>query len=357
MSRNVRLVLLVVMGLVVGLGASSLWRWTSIQRWGEELYGEALGGEEAQADVVIAKGSSLLTISAALEEAGVVEDGDKFRSLAIIEGKARVLQAGEYDFALPVTPLAVLEELQHGSFQKKLTIPEGWTSRQIARELVREGWIEREAEWLGVARETVDATHLGFVSILGSEGFSFPDTYYLEPGEGAEEIRNRMLTEFNRVWTGLEPERRDARAAKLSTLQVVTLASMVQREARSTDEMPEIASVYLNRLKIRMRLQCCATVHYAIGEVWDRALTYADLKVESPFNTYKHYGLPPAPIGNPGREALEAVLRPAETDYLFYVYKGDGTHEFTKTYKEHKRAARKYRESDPAAEFVKENGG
>lgn len=351
MNRTVRIALLSFAGAALVIGIASLWRWTSIQQWAERPH-----GDPSEVALAIAKGSSLSSIAMELEGAGIVDDANRFRSLAVIEGKGRSLQAGRYAFTLPLTPLQVLDELRHGTFQRKVTIPEGWTSRQIARGLVQEGWIEREKDWLDVAREPVDATHLGFVSILGSEGFSFPETYYLEPGATAPEIRDRMLAEFGRVWTSLEPERRDPRSAKLNPLQVVTLASMVQREARSVEEMPDIASVYLNRLKIRMRLQCCATVHYAIGEVWDRALTYEDLKVDSPFNTYQHYGLPPAPIGNPGREALEAVLRPADSDYLFYVYRGDGTHEFTRTYREHRRAARRYRDSDPTAEFVRANG-
>jgi len=352
MNRKIRIALFVLAGASLLLGAGGIWRWTSLQKWAERPHGQS-----SNVTVIITKGSGLAFISKNLEYAGVLEDANKFQAVALLEGKARTLQAGDYDFALPLTPLQVLDALQHGSFQRKLTIPEGWTSRQIASELVAQGWIEKPEDWLRVARQTVDATHLGFSSVVGSEGFSFPDTYYLEPGVAPVQIRDRMLAEFNHVWTSLDPDSRDPRSAKLSPLRVVTLASMVQREARSTREMPQIASVYLNRLKIRMRLQCCATVHYAIGEVWDRALTYDDLKIDSPFNTYKHYGLPPAPIGNPGREALEAVLHPADSDFLFYVYRGDGTHEFTRTYSEHRRAARRFRDSDPVAEFVKENGG
>ncbi len=322
---------------------------------GLELWGDRQTGEPGTVGLVISRGSSLDSIAARLAAEGVVENGELFMLLAWKHGKHRSLQAGDYGFELPLSPREVMERLQKGSFEQRLTIPEGWTARQIAAELVKEGWIESPEIWLELVGQPLPTGILDFPVEGGSEGYCFPDTYFLEDGTAAGQIHARMLRQFARVWSGLEqaPGEPDPRSARLLPPEVVTLASMIQREARSIDELPAIASVYLNRLEIRMRLQCCATVHYALGEVWDRPLLNKDLKVESPYNTYQHYGLPPGPIGNPGKEAIAAVLRPEKNDFLYYVYKGDGTHAFTKTYREHMAAARMYRTSDPNAELMK----
>ena len=337
--------LLLVSGLAL-LAVAAGGRW-AVERWATTPHGDALS-----LDITIAPGSSLRKLSNELHASGAVSSANSFLLYATLEGKAGALQAGEYQIALPITPEQVLDHLQHGTFQRRLTIPEGWTKREIAREMVRGEWVETEEEWFDLVAEPVEAEVFGADLPHGSEGFCFPDTYFFERGTGARAIHARMLGQFAKIWPSIEPDRRSPPSEKLSTLEVVTLASMIEREARTEEELPLIASVYLNRLKIRMRLQCCATVHYALGEVWDRALTRADLKVDSPYNTYIIYGLPPGPIGNPGQAAIEAVLRPADTPYLYYVYRGDGSHEFTKTYKEHLRAARRFREADPSAEFV-----
>lgn len=321
--------------------------WYGLDRWGDRKAGGA-----GRAELEIPRGASLESIASRLADKGIVGDPRLFMAYAWREGKHRSLQAGDYRFALPVSPAEVLRTLQSGSFERRLTIPEGWTKRQIAEELLEEGWIADTQTWFGLVAQPVPESRFGFALPAGSEGFCFPDTYFLEEGSTAEIIHDRMLRQFARIWSDLDPQGRDPRSADLTPLEVVTLASMIQREARSIEEMPAIASVYLNRLRIRMRLQCCATIHYALGEVWDRPLRYADLEIDSPYNTYKHYGLPPGPIGNPGREAIAAVLRPEDNDYLYYVYKGDGTHAFSKTYREHQAAARRYRQADPNADLI-----
>lgn len=341
-----------IMGIVVilalAVGAAALARWR-LERWSAVAFG---GGEPVA--LTIEPGASLGALAEELQSAGVIDDARRFRFYAYLKGKQNVLQAGNFRFAVPISPAEALSQLQHGTFQKKITIPEGWTAGQVGGALLAGEWIESAEEWEAVVAEPVNEKYFGEAIEEGAKGFCFPDTYFFETDATAAQIRARMLDQFARVWSELAPERRDDRSALLSVREVVTLASMIQREARGIEELPMIASVYLNRLKIRMKLQCCATVHYALGEVWDRGLTYKDLKIESPYNTYRIRGLPPGPIGSPGREALEAVLRPAQTDHLFYVYRGDGTHEFTKTYKEHMKAARRFRESDPTAEFVED---
>lgn len=339
---------LLILGVALAAGAA----WYGLDLWGQRRIGPA-----RDVTLQIPRGASLETIARRLAEEGVVENPILFMAYAWREGRHRRLQAGDYRLSLPLSPDEVLARLQSGSFERRLTIPEGWTKRQIAELLVREGWIEDPQAWFDLVAQPVPESRFGFPLPAGSEGFCFPDTYFLEEGTSAGTIHDRMLRQFEHVWSGLDVDNRDPRSEKLAPLEVVTLASMIQREARSLEELPAIASVYLNRLEIRMRLQCCATIHYALGEVWDRPLRYADLKIDSPYNTYKHYGLPPGPIGNPGREAIEAVLRPEDNDFLYYVYKGDGTHEFTKTYREHKAAARRYRQADPNANLIEAKPG
>ncbi len=328
--------------------------------WSAEQY-----GNRGRVAIVIEPGTPLHAITARLEAEGVIDSHFKFLAFTTIIGRRGAIQAGDYEIALPISPRNLVAKLQRGSFQRAFTIPEGWTAARVERALIEQGWLEAEGQWLEVVRLPLpDTTRspgaapvLGFALSGGAEGFCFPDTYYFDPGTTARQMRDRMLGEFARVWSEIEPERRDPRSERLSPIEVVTLASMIEREARREGELAQIASVYLNRLTGRMKLQCCATIHYALGEVWNRPLKYADLKIDSAYNTYRHRGLPPGPIGNPGRKALEAVLRPADTPYLFYVYRGDGTHEFTKTYAEHKRATRKYLGGDEAASFTADGSG
>jgi UPF0755 protein len=322
-----------------------------LRHWGDRKSGAA-----GRVELEIPKGASLDSIARRLADRDVIGHPEPFMAYAWLIGRHRSLQAGEYTLDLPLSPREVIDQLQNGRFERRLTIPEGWTRRQIADILHRDGWIADPQAWLDIVNRPFEDEALGLALPGGSEGFCFPDTYFLEAATTPEEIHRRMTRQFAQVWAGLKPDDRSPRSASLTPLQVVTLASMIEREARSHEELPAIASVYLNRLAIRMRLQCCATVHYALGEVWDRPLRNEDLKVDSPYNTYLHYGLPPGPIGNPGREALAAVLRPEDNDYLYYVYKGDGRHAFTKTYKDHMAAARKFREIDPNAALMR-NGG
>lgn len=349
-SGALRIVLRVVLFSIVALlavaAAGRHWLW----RWAERPF-----GAEQTVQLTIKPKTPLRGAARQLEQQKLISDERAFVIYLMLTGRRNALQAGEFAIATPITPERLIQSLRRGSFQQRLTIPEGWTAAKIGRALIDGGWIASEGEWMDIVAEPIGADLMGEEMPFGAEGFCFPDTYLFEKGTKPAAIRDRMVKQFARMWASVRPEERDPRSADLSMREVVTLASMIQRESRGTEEMPQIASVYLNRLKKRMKLQCCATIHYALGEVWDRALTYKDLEIDSPYNTYVNAGLPPGPIGNPGREAIEAVLRPADEPYLFYVYRGDGTHEFTKTYSEHMRAARKFRKSDPAAELVKES--
>lgn len=338
---------------IVGLCAFFGWQYRqwSLDQWAERTFGPA-----GRLELTVERGRTLTQIASQLEATKVIDNAILFQRYATSQQKERKLQAGEYRFTMPASPGRILADLQHGTFQRSLTVPEGWSARQIEAALIRDGWADADGGWPKVIQDPEGIGQIaaeGLGGLTSVEGFCFPETYFLEQGTSLAAIRNRMIAQFNRVWAELSVLDRDPRAAKLTVLEVVTLASMVQREARSDAEMPQIASVYLNRLDKGMRMQCCATVHYALGEVWNRPLRYRDLKVKSPYNTYRNDGLPPGPISNPGRAALRSVVQPEATDFLFYVYKGDGKHHFTRTYREHRRAAKKYGKSDPTAKWTK----
>ncbi|MCH8333790.1 endolytic transglycosylase MltG [Candidatus Sumerlaeota bacterium] len=347
--RRFPTVFVVILLACVAFGFSArfaLWSWAG------KSFGPA-----APMELTIASGTSLREMSGQLHSSGVIDNAFRFRLYSFLAGKQNVLRAGQYRFRTPMTPHQVLEELLKGSFQSRLTIPEGWTEMRIEGALLQDGWISDPGQWIRAVAEPVAAGTLDFALPAGAEGFCFPDTYFFEPGAGAGDIRDSMLRQFGRIWRELDPDRRDPRSLAMSPVEVVILASMIQLEARNLQEMADIASVYLNRLKIGMKLQCCATIRHALGEVWDRPLTKEDMSVDSPYNTYRVAGLPPGPIGNPGRHAIEAVLRPSLTTYLYYVYKGDQTHQFSETYKEHLEAVRRFRSNDPMAALTSEAAG
>lgn len=338
LRRLFLLFLLFVFLTAGGLGAGYWY----LEQWGRRPYG-APGVHPFK----IEPRTQTRQIARRLRDGGLVENDLLFLAWMRLHGRRRGLQAGQFTLQTPISPARLIDALGRGTFEKILTIPEGWTARQIAHRLKAEGWIPNEQLWLDLVARPAGPELLGEPLPRGAEGFCFPDTYRLDAGTSAGQILRRMQVKFKREWTLAEPARRDERSRNLSLPEVVTLASMVEREARTDQEMPAIASVYLNRLARGMKLQCCATVRYAMGEVWDRPLFFADLKIDSPYNTYLHPGLPPGPIANPGRAALEAVLRPAPTDFLFYVYAGNHHHVFSHTYAEHMKAVREARKRAP----------
>jgi UPF0755 protein len=339
-----------LLGVLLALGGGAgAHHW--ILRWSTEKVGPA-----ETIRLHIAPGSSSRAIAEQLHAAGLLRHPRFFPYWLRVQPRRAALQAGDYTLKGPLSPTDLLEKLSHGQFGRSVTIPEGWTAQQIARRLVKEGLIANEQVWLDAVVRPVPAELLGEAQ-PSAEGFCFPDTYRFEPGTSVTLILGAMLRRFAEQWTAAEPARRLDGATSASLRAVVTLASMLEREARIDQEMPLIASVYYNRLAKNMKLQCCATVYYALGlisgsDAWDQPLTRADLKSPSPFNTYQHLGLPPAPIGNPGLPALKAALRPEPSEFLFYVYRGDKRHIFSRTYADHQSAIAKIRERDPQSALV-----
>lgn len=332
---------------LIGAGAAGFGYW-KLQQWGGKPY-----GPPAEHSLQIKPRTSTREIARTLKREGLISDDRIFIAWLKLQPQRHPIQAGDYRIKTPIAPRDLVEALRRGIFQRALTIPEGWTAGQIAARLARDQWIKEPREWLDAVARPRAAELAGVALPQGAEGYIFPDTYRFDPKTSAEEILKRMLGRFKYEWERLEPGRRDPRAAQMTPAQLVTLASLIEREARSTQEMPQIASVYYNRLKKGMKLECDATVRFALGGVWDRPLRYADLKINSPYNTYQNPGLPPGPIANPGRDALAAALRPAPGDDLFYVYGGGNHHVFSRTYNEHLKAVKEARTRNPQS-FIRE---
>ncbi|MDH3392346.1 MAG: endolytic transglycosylase MltG, partial [Desulfobulbaceae bacterium] len=241
---------------------------------------------------------------------------------------------------LGLTPLQVLRFMDTAKpVQYRVTVPEGWTMEQIAAVFARDHWVDPE-NFLQLCRDKIFIQHLG-ISADSLEGYLFPETYTLVRGEVDEKsLITTMVHRFLTIWDGLDKPG----DIKLNRHQLVTLASIVEKETGYSGERAVITGVFYNRLKKGMRLQSDPTTIYGLKD-FNGNLTRADLKKETPYNTYVITGLPPGPICNPGRAALKAVLQPAKVPYYYFVSKNDGSHSFSTTLKEHNRAVYKYQKS------------
>jgi UPF0755 protein len=281
--------------------------------------------------VVIARGATFNEIARELAERGVVGNYLAFRLLARVRGEETAAHAGEYRFSAHQTSSEVLEALMTGGAQVAawVTIPEGFTAREIAQRLQESG--------IGSAQPFADAFLADSIVVDGTrtknlEGFLFPSTYLVALGATPEQVETQLTGEF----FAKLPRNAAARARRLdvTVVQAVTVASLVEREAKADADRPAIAGVIYNRLRLHMPLQVDATIEYALPE-HKSELSFADLRIDSPYNTYTHAGLPPTPIANPGLPSHEAALSPSKTDSLYYVYCGNGRHAFAKTLSEH----------------------
>ncbi len=303
--------------------------------------------------IVVKDGDTAATVGDRLAGAAVIRSALAFRLIVRLEGLEARLQAGTYELrpnmALTQVVASIAQGRMTGGF---LTIPEGWRAAEVADALDRSGVTPRD-DFLRYVQNPPDPTILDQVSApssRGLEGLLFPDSYRFEKGISADKVARQMVENFrSRLSVGL---RSGFDANGLTVYQAVTLASIVEREAVAANERPIIASVYLNRLKRGMRLQADPTIQYALAGdgsnvpasvvYWKHALTFADLTVTSPYNTYRVTGLPPGPICNPGLASLLAVASPATTDYLYFVAKPDGTHAFAGTLQEQEQNVAKY---------------
>jgi len=290
---------------------------------------------------VVEPGESAATIAARLEELGLVTDGELFRMFIRYHGIDANLEAGEYVLRPNMTMAEIAETLQHARIEEvTVTIPEGWRAEQVAQMLAKENIVDGD-EFLALVRGgKFDYSVLRDRPEESSlEGFLFPETYRIPAQAEAEDLIERMLSTLEERFT---PELRQLAAERGMTIyEVMTLASIVEREAAIAEERPLIADVFLNRLEQDMFLRADPTVQYAKGYdattgQWWAPVTVEDWEaVDSPYSTYLYPGLPPGPICSPGLSAIQAVLEPADTEYLFFLAKGDGSHAFATTYEEH----------------------
>ena len=288
--------------------------------------------------VLIEPGTSLRRTAEILEHESVVSDKNFFMILARFYRKGKSIKAGEYQFTTSMLPIKVLEKLQDGKvFFRTFTIPEGYTSYQVAEHLAEHGFGEKET-YLTLIFDKSFVTELG-VEADSLEGYLYPNTYHVVRGMTEKDILRKMVTELQKILT---PELRQEMEAKGRTLhETLTLASIIEKEARVAEERELISAVYTNRLRIKMKLDSDPTVIYGLKN-FNGNLTRADLKKETPYNTYRRRGLPPGPIANPGKASILAALRPADVKYLYFVARNDGTHKFSTNYNEHLRAVREY---------------
>jgi peptidoglycan lytic transglycosylase G len=281
----------------------------------------------------------LLEVAGILDDAGVIQSRVGFVLLALVRGSFRSLKAGEYQIPQGSNTVRVLEQIAGGQvLQHLVTFQEGGTLGELARQLEA----ERLAPADDVLRVGKDLVFLKTLDIPGAsvEGYLFPDTYQFVKGMTPEEILARMVA---RMREKISPDLlAEASAKGVSLHQMLTLASIIEKEAVEPSEMPLISAVFWNRLRKDMPLQADPTVQYAVGKD-RRRLTREDLQVDSPYNTYRRQGLPPGPIASPGRAAIQAAVRPARVGYLYFVALDERFHTFSTNLTDHNAAVARYR--------------
>lgn len=324
--------MIVAAAVAAGAGASFVW---------SRLHEPYKGYPGPEQFVDIPAGAGGAEIRRRLVDARVVRDDWTLRAALWWTGTSRSLKAGEYRFDRPMSAVEVVEKIARGDvYARRLTFPEGLTIQEMAAIF--------EAGGFGPAHAFVQAA--GDVSLIADldpeaadlEGYLFPETYALPRGTPASRLVAMMVERFRAVYI---PElRARAGAQGLTTRQVVTLASLVEKETGKADERPIVAAVYRNRLKLGMGLQADPTVVYALQKAgrYDGNIRRQDLDFDSPYNTYRYPGLPPGPIASPGKASLEAAVAPADVPYLYFVSRNDGSHVFATTLDEHNHNVHQY---------------
>lgn len=329
-ALKIVLVVAVALCLVILLGVG----------WAIMSPGKNASVENGQAVTVdIAQGSGTAAIAQKLGDAGLIKSPILFRLQSRLSNSDGAFKAGVYKISAGTSQSEIFKILKKGpqAVYVTVTIPEGKTIPQIAQIFSKKAGINAE-EFTSYAQSAAPELAKKYTFLDGAynnslEGFLFPDTYRIAADATPEKVAGMMVKRFDEVWNNLSGPQ--ARAKKYSTLQLVTIASLVEREVAHASDRPLVASVIDNRLASGMKLQFCSTVQFLLPGEEERTkirLTNADISIDSPYNTYKNQGLPPGPIANPGRAALDAALSPASTDYLFFqVVDTKGTTKFDKT--------------------------
>lgn len=326
---------LVLIAVIIAAAAASGW-W--LYRGTHTPYKGFTGAEQF---VEIPSGSSNHAIADRLVDAGIVRDHLTFRAAIEWSGESRKLKAGEYRFDRAMTPIEVIDKIARGDvYVIVITFPEGLNIAEMAKLFESHGF-GTAASFVDAARDVKPVRDLD-PAATDLEGYLFPETYAVPRKTDAPKLVHLMVAQFLKALT---PDMRAHIAARHEMVRtIVTLASLVEKETAKPEERPIVAAVYENRLRVGMLLQCDPTVIYAL----ERAGRYHgnihkdDLQIDSPYNTYRVAGLPPGPIASPGRASLAAAVAPADADYLYFVSRNDGSHEFAKTLADHNRNVQKF---------------
>ena len=328
-----RLPLFILLCAIAAAGAA-VWLYRDVDR-------SFKGYDGSEQFVEIPQGAGSATIAKRLADAGVVRDVNSFKLALWLTGSGRRLQAGEYRFDAAISARQVATKIARGDvYVRPLTFPEGLTYKQMAPLYQSKGF-GPAAEFVTAAKQAALVRSVD-PAAPDLEGYLFPDTYKLPRSTSADQLVARMVAGALKALTPDLIAKAEAR--KLTVRQLVTLASIVEKETGKPEERRMVAAVYTNRLRIGMGLQCDPTVIYALERAgrYDGNLSREDLQFDSPYNTYRYAGLPPGPIASPGRASLEAAVNPADVPYLYFVSKNDGSHAFATTLDEHNRNVQLY---------------
>ncbi len=326
-----------LVGLAVALAGASTMGWVASRLW---VPADPAGDESV---FRIGSGDTLRLVAERLHSSGLIRlQPWLLVTWGQLTGAERSIKSGEYDLTSSMTPVQILAKLVSGNVKTHpVTLPEGIRLDEVAERLERAQIIEAE-EFLGYAREAKLAHSLG-IDGESFEGYIYPETYRFRRPTPPDEILKRTVSEFHSRIT--EADRAHIRSSGRSLHEIVTLASIVEKETAVESERPLIAAVFWNRLRKRMRLQSDPTVIYGLIETqghFDGDIRYRDLRADNPYNTYTRGGLPPGPIANTTIESVRAVLDPADVSYLYFVSRNDGTHEFSTTLTQHTKAVERY---------------
>ena len=340
-----RAVLWILILTLAGVLAFTGWVYMAVTR----PYKAYTGSEQF---VEIPRGSGPRSMGARLADAGVVRSVNAFQAAVYLSAASGRLQAGEYRFDRPMSAQEVVDKIARGDVHlEKVTFREGLTIKQMAA-IFQERGLGPAAAFVAAAGEASRIRHLD-PAARDLEGYLFPDTYALPRQTTAEQLVDRMVSAFEKVLT--DQLRSVAAERGLDVRELVTLASIVEKETGKDDERTLVAAVYANRLRIGMGLQADPTVIYALERAgrYDGNLTRDNMQFDSPYNMYRYAGLPPGPIASPGRASLEAAARPADAPYIYFVSRNDGSHAFAATLDEHNRNVFEYRDPPrPPTRFV-----
>jgi UPF0755 protein len=306
--------------------------------------------DKSKVKIVVPQGVSTYSVQKILEEQEVIKPRSSFAFAARILGLTKGIQAGEYEFSPSDTLFSILLKLKRGEVvvpvakRVLVTFPEGTSIYKMGEILKKEGVSDHE-KFKALVKEGVTEDlrerHWSIFKFIPSEsleGYLYPDSYWFFAEAEVPDLAEIMVSHFEeKVMPFWEKAKKDT---KYNLHEIITLASIIEKEAADPKERPIISSVFHNRMDIKMALDSCSTIKYALDDPTP-IVTYEQLEVDSPYNTYKNRGLPPGPICNPGLDSIKAAVYPADTDYLYFVSKRDGTHIFSKTFAEHQRANRK----------------